>query len=237
MDVEATRKALGLSRKELATKAGVTESAVWSVEHGKNPRGGEEIRQAVLAALDPMAKPAETVLDSPPASSNAPAGQPSGSRGGKKVAQFPTERPDWTYRFEWNGLLPGDPCKVNGETGVAKFHQHVVTDGGHTHITVWLDGAWRSFDPDRVVPSSRTKKRGPGDGTNGSTDWILEVLSLAGQVHSLPFATYRDARDQMQQHEVPAGGKCKIKNYLGTVVEVAPKGWADTVSEPQEVTV
>jgi transcriptional regulator with XRE-family HTH domain len=99
MDVEATRKAAGLSRKQLAEKAGVTESAVWSVEHGKNPRGGEEIRQKVLAALDPLATPVEPQVDAPVDTSEKPVrqldGQPSGGRGNKRIVP-PDPRPDWT---------------------------------------------------------------------------------------------------------------------------------------------
>lgn len=234
MDIEATRKAMGLSRKQLAEKAGVTESAVWSVEHGKNPRGGEEVRQAVLAVLDPLSSSSET-----PASE--PVGQPStgakptyASRGGKRLAA-PEPRADWKYSYEWDGMTSGDPCKVNGEPGTAKFIEHVVTEKGATHCTVIMDGKWRSFAPDRVHATQRRKRRGPGDGTNGVTDWTVEVLTVAGETHSLTFATYHDARVQGRV-EVEHGGKVKIINYHGTVVEVMPFGWAPTVGEPAVVT-
>lgn len=225
MDVEATRKAMGLSRKQLAEKAGVTESTVWSVEHGKNPRGGEAARQAVLQALDPLAGPAES---SPETRKPATVGQPSSHRGGKKLAP-PEPRADWTYSYEWEGLRPGDSCTVAGEPGVAKFVDHVVTDKGSTHVTVFMSGKWRSFAPDRVSAARKRKRLGPGDGTNGVTDWKLEVTTPSDEVHSLTFATYHDARTQMLNHEVPNGGRCRVINHLGTVVEVAPKGWAVSV--------
>lgn len=230
MDVEATRKAMKLSRKQLAEKAGVTESAVWSVEHGKNPHGGEAVRQKVLAALDPLTSSSE-------APATPPAGQPSTRRNGRKIAPL-EERPDWHRRYEWLGMHNGDQCRVQGE-GTATFHEHVTTDAGNTHVTVFMDGAWRSFAPDRVTPATAPRKRRmPGEGLNGKTDWTLEVTTESGEVHESKWAHYVDARQQMLRHEVPNGGRCKIKNYLGTVVEAAPKGWAaDEVVAPREVTV
>jgi len=240
MDVEATRKAMKLSRKQLAQKAGVTESAVWSVEHGKNPHGGEEVRQKVLAALDPLAAGSDQVET--PFSTSEPrakvsTGQPPGPRGGKKIAAL-EDRPDWTRRYEWLGMVNGDQCRVQGE-GTGTFFEHVTTDLGNTHVTVFLDGKWRFFAPDRVTPAvASRKRRGPGEGTNGKTDWTLEVTTPSGEVHTSTFAHYVDARTQMLRYEVPGGGKCKIRNYLGTVVEAAPKGWAaDEVSAPKVVTV
>lgn len=228
MDVEATRKAMGLSRKELAVKAGVTESAVWSVEHGKNPRGGEDVRQAVYQVLDPVSMPEQPL--SPPESPPSTGGKPTyHSRGGKKLAP-PEPRTDWKYTYEWDGLSSGDPCKVDGEPGAARFMEHVVTEKGATHITVLMSGKWRSFAPDRVHATQRRKRRGPGDGTNGSTDWTVEVTSLAGEVHTLSFATYADAREQ-GKIEVNHGGKLVIKNYHGTVIEAMPFGWVPTVQE------
>lgn len=236
MDVEATRKAMKLSRKQLAQKAGVTESAVWSVEHGKNPHGGEEVRQKVLAALDPTSQ-SEPSEDTPkPQAKSAGSFAPPSNRGGKKVVPF-ADRPDWHRRYEWLGMHNGDHCRVENE-GTGTFMEHVTTDSGNTHVTVWLDGRFRCFAPDRVTPATAPRKRrGPGDGTNGVTDWKLEVTTASGEVHTSTFAHYVDARTQMLKYEVPAGGKCKVINYLGTVVESAPVGWAeDEVKAPKVVT-
>jgi len=128
-----------------------------------------------------------------------------------------------------------DACKVDGETSAAKFVHHVVTEKGNTHVTVFMNGKWRSFDPGRVHKAAKRKRRMPGEDLNKVTDWTVEVLTLAGETHTLKFASYADCREQARI-EVEHGGKVKIINYHGTVVEVMPLGWTDVVGQPQEVT-
>jgi transcriptional regulator with XRE-family HTH domain len=221
MDVEATRKARGLSRKQLAVMAGVTESTVWSVEHGKNPRGGEADRQAVLKALDPSAQPAETGASTSEQHASQGARPTYASRGGKKLAASAPPA-DWVITYQWNGILNGDPCRVAGETGAWTFKEHVVTGTGATHCTVVGNGKWRSFAPDRILPAvAKGKRKGPNE---GGSDWTLEVTTPEGAVHTSTWDSYASAREQAKT-EVVHGGKCRVLNHLGT--EVERMGWTN----------
>lgn len=233
MDVEATRKARGLSRKQLAVMAGVTESTVWSVEHGKNPRGGEADRQAVLKALDPNAASSEPASNTPEQHPSTGGKVSVAGRGGKKLA---TSAPpaDWVITYEWNGILNGDPCRVAGEPGAATFREHVVTGSGATHCTVTMNGKWRSFAPDRIQPAvAKSKRKGPNE---GGSDWTLEVTTPAGAVHTSKWDSYASAREQAKT-EVAHGGKCRVLNQHGSCIEEMPSKWTQAVAEKMGVDV
>lgn len=51
-DVEERRQALGLSRKRLAELAGVSESAIYVYEHGRQPRGGRATIERIEESLE-----------------------------------------------------------------------------------------------------------------------------------------------------------------------------------------
>jgi DNA-binding XRE family transcriptional regulator len=118
--IREQRQSLGLSRKQLAELAGISESAVWSVENGKLTRDKNAIEK-VNAALRIASAP-QDVNDLPKA-----------YRPGAAQRVTPD---DWTVLTEWKGLVPGCKFTVVEIEGTFTFVRHVTNSVGDE----WVDG-------------------------------------------------------------------------------------------------
>lgn len=134
------REGLGLSRKEVADEAGVTISAVASVESGRGSRdkaAAERIRRCLERQLSPSK-------------------QEEGARTPRAFSQGAAlkAKDDWEICLEWRGLSPESRFTVLDEEGVFVFIRHVTAPKGE-----WVDcfggtrheKKFRAFRPERVV--------------------------------------------------------------------------------------
>ena len=143
MDFEANRKALGMSRKEIADLAGVTVGAVASIEAGRGSRdkGAED---KIRAALELIISP-ETKADSKsvPAAYREP-----------NLSKYEAAHPTWIIDYEFMGLTPGSRFTVEGADGVFRFVRVVTNDEGSS----WVDcyGGERNYpEHARSFPCTR----------------------------------------------------------------------------------
>lgn len=225
-DIKARRKALGLSRQQLADLASTTPSGVWSVENGKNPRGGDAVRVRVVEALERREGGViDSLTDVQRNITDRVVGK--ATRAAKTTAKiqedFAAAHPDWVVSYEWNGLQVNDAVTVAGAPGVFRFEKHVLnTRTGKEHVDV-VGGKGgrqqqRAFDASRVTATRKERrKRGPGEDVDPKSKWTLKV----GE-HELSFATYEDAKHQADAHEIPAMDPerqiLRIINPHGTVI-------------------
>lgn len=142
--IKQLRESLGISRQDLAAEAGVTVSAIASVERGGNSRdkGAEEKIRFVLSLK--IAPPARDDKDAPRVLTT-------------KANGVPPTRVGWTYTEEWSGMKPGHRFTVTGEEGVFTFLRHTRNAKG----SEWVDcignepnypPKFRAFACERVHP-------------------------------------------------------------------------------------
>ena len=134
MNIAEVRASLGMTRQALASLAGVSPGAVWSVENGKGTRDKDaatKIMQALQLATAPI--------------------NPDALPKAYRTAQ--SAKDGWTIETEWNGLKQGQRFTVADEEGSFGFIRFVKTETGS-----WVDGYGgragygkaRSFDPEKV---------------------------------------------------------------------------------------
>jgi transcriptional regulator with XRE-family HTH domain len=138
-EMEALRKARGLSRADMAKAVNGTQGGVWSLENGRTCRdAGLEARiEAFLGAAVVVGRE-----DLP-------------------VPVLPC-REDWTATAPWGGIKPGDWINVIGVEGEYRFIRHIRTSRGATWVDV-IGGTrqhtrFRSFDPDLVIGADVTEE-------------------------------------------------------------------------------
>lgn len=142
---EDRRKSLGMSRKDAADGAAVTQGAVWSIENMKVPRGGA----AVLKKYGDWLASVEEATDEE--------GRAKAKAGGGADILPTDERDGFVVEKEYGRLKVGDRFRVKDEEGVFRFRGHVRCEETGSE---WVDGiggqkgypsAFRSFRLDRVI--------------------------------------------------------------------------------------
>lgn len=147
MDYAANRKALGMSRQEIADLAGVTVGAVASIEGGRGSRdkGAEDkIRTTLEQLIAPSTK------------TDGERGTPAAYRE-KNLQRYEALHPTWIVEYEYMGLTPESRFTVEGEEGVFVFVRIVTNDHGSTWVDCYggernCPEHARSFPPERVNP-------------------------------------------------------------------------------------
>jgi len=136
MDYEVNRKALGMSRQEIADLAGVTVGAVASIEAGRGSRD-KAAEEKIHKALDLLINP-NTKTD---------AGHTPGAFKERNLKLYEEAHPTWTIAYEYMGLASQSRFTVQGEDGVFVFVRMVTNHNG----VQWIDcyGGERNY-PDHA---------------------------------------------------------------------------------------